>query len=116
MGNERKIEAASYEGNQSTYLGTEIEKVSDSDCECVIWDADNYEDKINYIEISHERAKRRNEALTEADQTIPRSELGKIDVGWKDCATGRDLRRIGRRANFLRGEVIDSIVGNADFP
>ena len=50
----------------------------DSDSECVILDSDNYEGEINHIEISHARTRQRNEALTEEDQTISRSELGKL--------------------------------------
>ena len=38
------------------------------------------------------------------------------DADCAHCATGRDLRRIGRRANFFLGEMIDSAVGNGDFP
>ena len=33
-----------------------------------------------------------------------------------NCATRRDLRRIGHRANFSWGKTIDSLTENGDFP
>ena len=56
----------------------EIGKVSDSDFEGLILDSDNYEDKIDQIEIAHERENQRNGSLTEASQSILRSELWKL--------------------------------------
>ena len=45
----------------------------------IISDYNNYEGRINQIEIPHERARRRNDALTEEEeQTILRSKLGKL--------------------------------------
>ena len=38
-----------------------------------------------------------------------------IDVDCANCATGRDLRSIGRRSNFFWGEMVDSLIGNGDF-
>ena len=55
-----------------------VGEVSGADSEGVIPDSDNYEVEINHIEISHERARQRNGALAEAEQTILRSELGKL--------------------------------------
>ena len=52
--------------------------VIDSDFEGISPDADNYARKINQIEIPHKRADRRYEALTEEEQSILRSELGKF--------------------------------------
>ena len=75
-------------------------EVNDSDFEGFVPDSNNYEDKINQIEIPHERAKARNEALTEAKQSTFAIGIMKIDAGCANCATGRDLRRIGRRAKF----------------
>ena len=71
-----KFEADSYGGGKATYLGMEIEKVSDSDSEGIIIGPDNYEGEINHIEIPHERTRPRNDAIAEEEQTIPRSELG----------------------------------------
>ena len=56
--------------------GWKLENGGDPDSEGIILDPDNYEGEINHIEISHERKRRRNDALTEAEQTISRSELG----------------------------------------
>ena len=75
---EEKFEVCRYGGNQSTYLGTEIEKVSDSDFEGLVLDSNDYEDKINHIEIPHERTRQRNGALTEECQAISRSVLGEL--------------------------------------
>ena len=75
MGNARKSAVARYGGNKATYLRMEIEKVGDSDFECLISGSDNYEDKINQVEIPHERTKKRTDALTEEEQAILRSEL-----------------------------------------
>ena len=55
-----------------------IEKVIDSDFEGIILDPDNYEGEINHIEIPHERTRHRNEAITEEEHAILRSELGKL--------------------------------------
>ena len=55
-----------------------IDKVGGSDSECIIPDPGNYEDEINHIAISHERTRRRNEAITDAEQSILRSEFGKL--------------------------------------
>ena len=52
--------------------------MSDPDCDGLILDPDNYEDKINHIEIPHGGSKKIPEALTEADQAILRSELWKL--------------------------------------
>ena len=41
MGNEGGIEADSFGGNKSTYLGIEIGKVADSDFDGLISDPDN---------------------------------------------------------------------------
>ena len=65
--------------------------------------------------MSHERAMGRNGDLTDGGQTISRSELGKFDSDCANCATRRDLRRIGRRANFFWGKIADSLIGNGDF-
>ena len=73
-----EFEEDSYEGNKAAYLGMGIEKVSDSNSEGIILDSDNYEGGISHIEIPHERARRRHDALTEAERTISRSEFGKL--------------------------------------
>merc|ERR1712114_101576 len=44
----------------------------------IILDSDNYEGKINHIEISHARSKQKDDFLTEEEQSIMRSELGKL--------------------------------------
>ena len=50
----------------------------DLDFEGVGLDSNNYVGRINHIEIPHERSRQRNDALKEAEQTISRSELGKL--------------------------------------
>ena len=55
-----------------------IEKVSDSDSECLISYAGNYADKTNQNGIQHGRANRRTDALTEEERAILRSGLGKL--------------------------------------
>ena len=52
--------------------------MSDSDFEGLVLDPNDYEDGINHIAIPHERTRHRNGALTEADQSIFRSVLGKL--------------------------------------
>ena len=49
--------------------------MSDSDFEDIISDPDKYADKINQIGIPHGGANRGTDALTEAEQSILRSEL-----------------------------------------
>ena len=73
-----KSDVDSYEGNQSTYLGMGVEKVSDSDCDVLVLDSNDYEDKINHIEFPHGRTRHRNGALTGEGQSISRSALGKL--------------------------------------
>ena len=70
-----KFEVDRYGGNQSIYLGVGVKKMSDSDSDGLVLDTNDYEDKINHIEISLERSRQRNEALTEEEQSILRSEL-----------------------------------------
>ena len=70
-----KFEVDRYETNKATYLGMGVEKGADSDSEGIIPDSDNYEGGINRTEIPHERTKHRNEALTEEEQAILRTEL-----------------------------------------
>ena len=55
-----------------------IGNVRDSDFEGLILDTGDYGDKINRVEIPHERANLRNAALTEAELSILRSELWKL--------------------------------------
>ena len=63
---------------KSDLCGMQIGKEFGSNSDGVIRDSDNYDGGINHIEISHERAIRRNGALKEAEQTILRLELGKL--------------------------------------
>ena len=76
--NEGKSEADSYVGNEATYLGMEITKVNDGEFGGIALGSGNYEDKINHIGIPHERTRVPKEPLAEEDQTISRSELGKL--------------------------------------
>ena len=46
--------------NGSTYLGMKIAKVNNGEFGWVALDANNYEGRINHIEISHERGRRTN--------------------------------------------------------
>ena len=63
---------------KSDLCGMQIGKEFGSNSDGVIRDSDNYDGGINHIEISHERTRRRNDALTEEQQTIARSELAKL--------------------------------------
>ena len=65
-------------GNKATYIGMEIEKVDTPDFKAVISDSSNYEDKINRIEIPQARSKQKDDFLTEEEQSVMRSELGKL--------------------------------------
>ena len=78
MKGELEVDRCVCVGDKATYLGMGIGKVDESDSEGIILDSDNYEGGINHVEIPHERAKRRNESLTEAGETILRSELWKL--------------------------------------
>ena len=73
-----KFEVYSYEENKATYFGMKIEKVSNADSEGIIREPGNYADKINHIEIPHERTRQPCETLTEASHAISRSELCKL--------------------------------------
>ena len=64
--------------NGSTYLGMKIAKVNNGEFGWVALDANNYEGRINHIEISHERTREPNEPSAEDKQKILRSELGKL--------------------------------------
>ena len=55
-----------------------VKKVGDSDSECIISESDNYEDKFNQIGIPHARTRGRTDAWAEEEQSILRSELGKL--------------------------------------
>ena len=68
----------SYGGNEATYLGMTIANVNDGEFGCITLDSDNYEGEINQIGISRERTRAPKEPLTEDEQTIVRSELGKL--------------------------------------
>ena len=61
--------------DKATYLGNEVGKVGDSDFDGIILDSDNYEDKINHVEIPQAMPKRRNGALAEEEKALSRSEL-----------------------------------------
>ena len=43
--------------NKAIYLGVELEKIDTPEFKGVILDSNNYEDKINRIEIPHARSK-----------------------------------------------------------
>ena len=93
-------------------MGILIEKVGDSDCDVIILDPHNYEDKINYIEIPHELTKRENEALTEAGKTNMRSELGKLMWIARIARPGAIYDASAAAQTFSEGEMIDSTVAN----
>ena len=67
-----------YEANGPTYLVAKIAKVNNEEFNGVTLDSNNYEGEINHIGISHKRTRTPNEPLTEDEQTISRSELGKL--------------------------------------
>ena len=73
-----KFEVDSFEENKAIYLGVKIEKVGTPEFKGVILDPNNYEDKINHVEISHARSKEKDDCLTEEEQSVMRSELGKL--------------------------------------
>ena len=53
-------------------------KTNNEEPDGIIPDSVNYGEEINHIEISHERTRTPNEPLAEDEQTISRSELGKL--------------------------------------
>ena len=73
-----KFEADSYEGNEATYLGMKIDKVNNGEFGWGALDSNNYEGEITHIEIYHERTRAPSEPLADDEQTILRSELGKL--------------------------------------
>ena len=75
---EEKFEVDTFEENKATYIGMEIEKIDTPDFKGVILDSNNYEDEINRIEIPHRRSKQKDDFLTEEEQSVMRSELGKL--------------------------------------
>ena len=76
--NEGKFEVDTFEDNKASYLGMEIEKIDTPDFKGVILDSNNYEGKINHIEISQDRSKQKDDFLTDEEQSAMRSELGKL--------------------------------------
>ena len=65
-------------GNKSTYLGMGIGKVSDSDYEGIMSGSNNYEGKIDIIEIPRGVSKEMPDDLTGDAQANLRSELGRL--------------------------------------
>ena len=55
-----------------------LEKVNTPDFKGIILDSNNYEDKINQIEIPHTRSKEKDDFLTDEEQSVVRSELGEL--------------------------------------
>ena len=55
-----------------------ITKINNEEFGGIIPDSDNYEDEINHIGISRERARQPNEPLTEDEHAALRSELWKL--------------------------------------
>ena len=104
----RKSDVDSDGGNKATYSGMEIEKAIDSDFEGVVLDSDNYEGGINQIGITHERTKRRNVALTEEEQDISWSELGKLMWVARIARPGAIYDTSAAAQTFPDGETIDS--------
>ena len=56
----------------------QIAKVSDGEFGGIALESGNYEGEINHIGISYERTRAPKEPLTEDEQTILRSDLGKL--------------------------------------
>ena len=73
-----KSEVDSYAENESTYFGLKISKANGGNPDGIILDADKYDGEINNIGISHGRTRAPEEPSAEADQSILRSELGKL--------------------------------------
>ena len=63
-------------GGYIDLFGYGVEKANDSNSECLNLDSANYEDKINQVEIPHERGKQRPGDVTEDEQAALRSALG----------------------------------------
>ena len=93
-----------------------IKKVSDSDFEGIILDPGNYEDEINQIEIPHERARKRNGALTEDEQTILRSGQRKSMWVARISRPGAIYDESAAAQTFSEGKMVDSMGGNGDIP
>ena len=65
-------------GNGSTYFLMGVAKTNNDELGGIITDSNNYAGKVNHIEISHERARRPSEPLTENEQAALRPELGRL--------------------------------------
>ena len=112
MGNGREIRGGYLRGASSgLFLGAGVGKLSDSECGCVILVPDNYGGKINQIEIPHERAMRRNGALTEAEQSILRSGLGELMWIARTARAGAIYDAAAAARNFSDGKMADSMIG-----
>ena len=73
-----EFEVDTFEENKATYIGMEIEKIDTPDFKGVILDSNNYEDKINHIEIPQARSKQKDDFLIDEEQSAAMSELGKL--------------------------------------
>ena len=83
----------------------------------IILDSDNYEGGgVNHIGIPHERARRRNEALAEAEQSISRSELGKLTSAARIARPGAIYDASAAAPTFPVGKMVDSLGEKETFP
>ena len=72
------FEADPYEEQKSIYSGMKLGKKNTPDFEGVAVDSTNYEDKISQIKIPRARGKEKDDFSTEKEQSMVRSELGKL--------------------------------------
>ena len=67
-----KFEVGRFGANEATYMGMKNSKIKNDDFEGIVLDSNGYEDKINHIEVPHERMMAIGGILTENEQTISR--------------------------------------------
>ena len=86
-----------YGENEATYLGMDISKVHKEDPDGAILNSGKYEVEINHIEIRTHSGDRRT--IGGSGESDFAAGIWKIDLGCANCATGRDILRIGRRTD-----------------
>ena len=96
----------SYGDNEATYSGMKITKVSDGEFGGIALDSNNYEGGIDHIEISHERTRTPNEPSAEEEQTILRSELGKLMWVARAARPGAIYDASAAEQTFSDGEIL----------
>ena len=95
-----KFEVDTFEENKATYIGMEIEKVDALDFKGVILDSNNYEDKINHIEIPQSRSKQKGRFPYRGRTIGNEIRDVEINVACANYKAGCDLRCVRGRAKF----------------